>query len=185
MRTIFVIIAAVLLIVVGIIIFGGGSNNKKAPNPSQALPSYSDTDAQVQMITDGQVNGDDLHRQIRITIGRGTRKIDIIQGYQGHVIFTKSFSNNEDAYNIFLQAIYGANFTKSRKTNIIYEYSVCALGQHYTYNLINTGSNSTNLSLWTTSCGANGTSAANTPLLQSLFNNQIPDYDTITGDVQL
>lgn len=186
MRGIITILAAVLLIVVGILLFGHKPNGKKTSTSSKALPSYSNTNAQVQMITDAQVNGDDVHRQIRITIGRSARTIDIIQGYQGHVIQTESFANNESAYNAFLQAIYGAGFTKSRTTNTTYEYSICALGNRFTYNLINTGSKNTDQSLWTTSCGgSSGTSAANTPLLQSLFSNQITDYSTITGSVQL
>ncbi len=180
--TVIIILAAIMLILFGILIFGHGPS--KPTTTVKELPTYSDTNAQVQTITDGPVNGDDVHRQVRITIDRNTRSIDIIQGYQGHVIQSKTYQNNENAYNIFLQALSGAGFTKSRKSDIKYEYSICPTGNHFFFNLIGTGDDSTDTSYWTTSCGG-GTSAASASLVQTLFRAQITDYDTIASNASL
>lgn len=179
----FIIIA--LLLIFGIIIFKPGSKNGSTPtSESKSLPDYSDTGALVSYTTDGVINGDDEHRQIVITVGQKSRTIDIVQGYQGYVIKTKSYYNNESAYNVFLNALNNSGFTKERSSDIESEVGVCPTGERFTYELSNTGSNKTDLRLWSTTCGG-GTQGGNKNTIQQLFQNQIDDYDEITANVQL
>src|SRR5690554_4055350 len=102
-RAIFVIIVVIALILLGVLIFGGGDDTPRpTPEAARELPEYASTDASVVSVTDGVINGDDEHRSIRVTVNRNVRTIDVIQGYQGNVIKTQSFANNEPAFRVFL-----------------------------------------------------------------------------------
>src|SRR5665213_76569 len=100
MRYFFGFIAFLLLIVVGtILIVSHHHSSPKKPAPIvRTLPDYASSNSSVSMTIDGVVNGDDIHRAIRITISKESRNIDIIQGYSGNVINTSSQANTADAY---------------------------------------------------------------------------------------
>ena len=173
-----------VLIIFGVFIFG--INKKSTPKPVTVAPSslqdYASATAEVRLTVDGQVNGDDLHRAIRITVGKNQRKLEVIQGYQGNVIDSKTQDNNESAYDVFLRSLNNAGFTKERKTKITDERGVCPTGNRYIYELTNTENN--DLRRWSTSCGA-GTFGGQSQLIRSLFQSQITDYETITSTVEL
>lgn len=187
MRAIVTIVVITIIIVLGVILFGRSpkSGTGKPKLIVKSLADYSTTGATVKLTIDGLINGDDEHRQIRVTVGRDQRTIDIIQGYQGHIIKTKSFSNNQSGYDIFLRSLNLAGFTRIRKTKIIDERGICSLGQRFIYELDGTGSAKTDLRLWSTSCGGNGTEGGQTPLIQQLFKNQVTGYDDIVGAVNI
>ena len=184
MRYFITFIFLLLLVIFGIVIFKPNSNNSGNQASQTSLADYADTGARAVFTYDGAINGDDIHRQIRITVDNLTRTIDISKGYQGQVIRTKSYENNEQAYTVFLSALYNGGFTKQRKSNISSEVGVCPLGQRFIYQLSNTGSKSTDIRLWSTSCGG-GTQGGSSGNLQQLFQNQITDYADLTADVQL
>ncbi len=185
MRAIVTIVLIAILIVLGIILFGHKPKSSKPNIAVKTLSDYSSTTAQVKLTIDGFINGDDAHRQIRVTVGRDMREIDIIQGYQGHVIKTKTFSNNQAAYDVFLRSLNLASFTKQRKTKITDERGICPLGQRYIYELGGTGSTKTDLRLWSTACGGSGTEGGQTPLIRQLFRNQITNYDDFVTTVNI
>lgn len=185
MRLLVTIFAIIFFIILGIIIFGGSNNTPNPKIAGKTLPDYSSTDAKVKVTIDGIINGDDEHRQIRITVDQNRRSLDIIQGYRGNVIKTKSFVNNSSAYNIFLHAIYLSGFTKERKTKFTDERGVCPQGQRYIYELTDTGSKKTDLRLWSTSCGSSGTEGGQAPLILDLFQAQITGYDDLVATVNI
>lgn len=184
-RLIFIFVGLIALILLFTIIFGGGK--KPAPvNPLKPLPDYSTTDATVSFTTDGLINGDDLHRQIRITIGPDSRTLDIIQGYSGRVISTKEFYNTQDAYRVFLKAINNEAFlAKNEKSKLPADSEgECPLGFRYIFSLDQEGGNLFNS--WTSSCGpAIGNSKTSLDAVSALFQNQIPAYTTLTDNVNL
>jgi hypothetical protein len=182
----------ILIILVMVLIFGGGGTKKQTTKISvptiMALPDYASTNATTSMTIDGRVNGDELHRAIRITIGQNQRQLDIIQGYSGHVISSQSFYNTQDAYNVFLRAINNSGFLlHAKKTKIAVpadERGLCPLGNRYIFELDQNGS--TLSRLWASDCGvAVGTLGGSSSLLQSLFEAQVPKYQTLVGNVQL
>ena len=181
-------IAIVIFIVV--LIVRGGDNPPEEQTPSGTtilpLPEYAGTDAEVSQTTQGIVNGDELHRSIRIIVSGNSRELDIIEGYSGDVISRKTFDNTEEAYSVFLRAINGAGFlTELPKSKYpADERGQCPLGQRYIYNLNQDGEDLSRT--WSSSCGkAVGTSGANTSTLLTLFRNQIPNYSSLTSDVDL
>ena len=187
-RILLAIVGFIVFIVILVSLFTGG----KKPNPAttkpalQPLASYAETNATVSLITDGIVNGDELHRSIRITVSANQREVDVLQGYNPRVITSKTFVNNQEAYTVFLKAIANAGFVTKQKNSKAPadERGLCPLGFRYIYELNNDGDDLSRL--WSSSCGSSvGTAAGSASTLLTLFQDQIPDYSTITSHVNL
>jgi len=182
-----VAIVSLILIIGLLFIFGGHKTKTPTPNQPvlQPLPSYATTDAEVSMTIDGQINGDDAHRQIRIRVDRYGRHLEIIQGYSDNVIDRHDFANSQDAYRVFLKALNHSGFLAARKgvKNTDYE-GQCPLGNRFIFE-INDGGDQLS-QLWSTSCGNIGTLVAgNTSTLQTLFEAQITNYGNLIENVNL
>lgn len=181
-------IVLLLFIFIVVKLFGGGGNNPEPkPNPPtptvKPLPDYSDTMAEVSMTIDGSINGTDQHRAIKVTVDRFSRKLDIIGGYSGNILQEKTFSNNEDAYDIFLRALNNSGFMAKRKNpSTSDERGQCPLGNRFIFELNDSGDVLSHL--WSSSCGT-GTLGGSTSTLQELFQAQITNYDRLTSNVNL
>lgn len=183
-------VVVILMLLFGIILLFSGGGEKPASTTApvvKPLPEYSITSAETSMTIRGEINGDDVHRSIRITVGQYDRRLDVIAGYQGQVIQTNTFSNNQSAYSEFLYAIKDAGFMLKRKGVTDAQAQPngkCPLGNLYTYEL-NAGGESLS-DLWSSSCGSKtGTLGGSSSLLQTLFQNQITNYSQLTSGVQL
>ena len=186
-RAILGLIGFIVFLAILINLFTGGK--KPAPvNTVQVkpLPQYAATDATVSFTTDGIVNGDELHRAIRITISSNQRTLDVLQGYNPTVIQSKSFVNSQEAYDVFLRAINNSGFlvkTKNSKA-VSDERGLCPLGFRYILDLNQDGDDLSRL--WASSCGSSlGNSAGNIPTISELFQDQIPNYDSLVSRVNL
>ncbi len=185
-RIIWATVGVILIIVLLIWIFSGSPKKPQTSrtNPLKSLPDYADTNSEVSLTNDGIVNGDDIHRSIRITVSNSTRVLDVIQGYSDNVIDEHTFSNTSDAYSVFLKAINNYGFsTKIPKTKVSDDSSgQCPLGFRYIYNLSQDGGNL--FTAWSSTCGT-GNSNGNSSNLLTLFQNQITDYDKLVQHVNL
>ena len=189
-----IIFAVVMITLIAgiLLIFGGhktpNTSNTASNNPAlvlKPLPDYANTDAVITLTTDGHINGDDLHRQIRITVSQNKRELDIIQGYSGTVVSSQTYYNTEDAYNVFLRSIYLSGFTlnsKAKPAAPASELGQCATGFRYIFDVNQDGNDLSRL--WTSSC-ATGTFGGNSDLVQSLFQAQIPNYQKTADSVEL
>ena len=177
----------VLLMLIGIIlIFSGGEPKPPIEEQIKPLPEYADSFAEVSYTQRGIINGEDIHREIRITVGQFQRRVDTIAGYSGNVIQTQTFSNSVPAYREFLAAIAGAGFLAERKVSPAQADTLvkCPLGQLYEFEL-NDGGEVLSY-LWDSSCGKNiGTLKVNSSTLRTLFQNQITNYSQLTSSVNL
>jgi hypothetical protein len=178
-----------LLAVVGLfLIFSGDGPKESNKATPKALNEYAyDSSSEVILTTRGKINGDDIHRSIRITVARDYRRIDIIQGYEGTVINTQQYINNSEAYREFLYAINDAGFVKGRPK--VTEEQARQAGKCPTGNLFayehNVGTEEMS-ELWSATCNKEmGTFAGNSSLIQTLFKAQITDYSKITSGVSL
>lgn len=175
-----------LIIILIIMLFGGGnkSDNKVTTVTPRTLDSYASTDAQVSMQINGPVNADSLHQQIRVTVGRDAVTYEEFRGYEGQVVNTKSFENNEAAYAVFLRAINGAGFTLGDKDKkLADERGYCPLGRTYIFTM-EEGS-SVMQRYWATSCGGTQTYRGNLSLTVTLFQAQVPGYSNLVQNVSL
>jgi hypothetical protein len=161
--------------------FGGGNKSAKLTSSGFDLTKYINSDSQVVAITDGPINGDDTHRAIRITVDRNMRTIDVVQGYEGKVIVTKSYPNNQKAYNDFMYALARANYGKPRKTDIKTEKGICPTGRRFVFEVFN-GVDSISRT-WTANCQKGNTTAVPSRITD-LFRRQITDYDEVIKDQQ-
>lgn len=159
---------------------GSNADTKSAsgnPPESEPLEKAREAGKPVQFVQRGVVNGQDIHRSLRITVSPTARTIDILEGYNGTVIKSQTFSNTSAAYDAFVAALDGAGFTKStdaagRGT----EGEVCPLGYLYTYE-IDPNASQDFYRTWATSCSASqGTFTGSRPQVKTLFQRQIPDY---------
>ncbi len=185
----FGIIGFILLMIIIIIILAGGGDKKPANTGPvvKSLPSYSQTGAAVSWTQQGIVNGEDIHRSIRITVSSSDRTVQIIEGYSGQVVSSQEFPNSQDAYDVFLRSLSGMGFltrAKDAKKVSDNENGYCPLGYRYIYEL-NNGADQLSR-LWSSSCGSKvGTFGGNPSGVSTLFQRQITNYNTIVSGVNL
>ena len=177
-----IVTLGLLVLLIVLLINGGGSKpNTSGPKP---LYSYASTDAQVSMTIDGPINADSLHEQVRITVDNANVTYEHIHGYQGNVVDTRIYANNQDAYNAFLHALYHAGFARGDNNPALKDESgYCAVGDRYIFELTQDGN--TLERYWTTSCGNTKTYMGSANLTLTLFKAQVPDYTTLTSNIQL
>jgi hypothetical protein len=155
------------------------------PNPNGQKPGgkpvvkateHVNTDSKFVWTVQGELVGDDQRREVRITVTESERRFEIIGGYNGNVITTETFENNEAAYGTFLAALEQAGFGKERNVSVRDERAMCPLGRRYIYELQEDGDQK--LRTWSTSCATSqGPFAGNARIIRELFENQIPGFD--------
>lgn len=164
--------------------------DKNIVNPV-ALNEYANSTATVSFKTEGVINGNEQHRSIRMTVSKDSRTIEILGGYQGSVIKSQVYGNSKEAYKPFLASLELAGFTKEKKNPTIFNpEGQCPLGNKYF--LSSTGIPNVPSSLWSSTCSAGGygggtmgTFDGTLSTIRTLFQDQIPDYRTITSGVNL
>lgn len=156
-------------------------NQPKAPN--QQLIDYIVPDSYVRLTIRGIVNSEEKHRLIRITVSQDQRSIDVLQGYQNHLIKNQTLDNNQSAYTVFLNSLQRQNYLATRNPNQEDSTGACPLGNIYTFELINKGQQV--VKSWAGTCALPGTFAGNVANSLTLFQRQIPDYSNYVRDVSL
>lgn len=171
-----------LLILVLILILSGGGKSKKVTQRN--LEDYANTDTQVSLTIDGPINAASLHQQVNITVDNTNVTYQHIVGYDGNVVDTQIFANTENSYDVFLHALRHAGFTKGNSLpGLRDEKGYCPLGSRYIFEL--TQDNNTLQRTWATSCGTPKTFLGATNLTLTLFQNQVPGYSQLVGNIQL
>lgn len=174
-------VVLLLIVIVGLSGNRNGSGGVISANKVFDVADYADRDSKVSTTVAGPIVGNDEYREIRITVTPNSRTIDIIQGYQGKVIKSQSYSNNRDAYREFLDALSKQNYGKSRDTKLE-KSGACATGRRNTFL---TYDNSTVVSdVWSGSCTRGSTTGSSNQII-NLFRRQITDYNEITSGVRI
>lgn len=180
-------IAVIVILIVGIAYLFTREPAKEVSSPTKErvdLTQYISEPSTVSYLVEGQLNAEEEHRAIRISISRNIRSIDVLSGYNGIILRTNSFPNTQTAYEEFIFALENAGFTNEQKSVYESEKGVCPLGKRYIYRLDGLGEEISRL--WSTSCGSKqGSFGGNASLIRQLFQNQIPDYSQITRGIQL
>ncbi|HEX5744065.1 MAG TPA: hypothetical protein VFX84_01285 [Candidatus Saccharimonadales bacterium] len=172
-----------LMAVLIVMLMSGGEDGGSPPRP-KTLTDYAKTDSQVSMTIDGPVNADSLHDQVRVTVDRTNVTYEHIKGYQGDVVNTKLFANNDEAYDVFLHALLHAGYSLGDDNPALEdERGWCPTGNRYIFELIQDGK--TLKRYWDTTCNNPKTYEGNTSLTITLFQTQVPGYDDLTEDIGL
>jgi hypothetical protein len=172
-----------LVVLVFILVLRGFSSGSSGKSLAVDLSTYASTDTEMTLLVDGPENADQGHQGYRITIGRSQSSIDILQGYQRTVTATKTYPNNQEAYETFLRALNGAGFAKgdtaSKNTD---ERGICPMANRYIYEVVS-GSDPVQR-FWSASC-TRGTFQGNASQVQNLFRGQIPDFSQVTTGLNI
>lgn len=179
------LLAVGLIIIVIVLIIKALTGGPKNQAPSvQDITSFANTSTTVQFTIDSPVTASQNHKDIIINVGNAQADLRVTQGYEGQTIREKSYPMNANAYTVFLKALDYNGFTKGNNdASLQDERGHCATGDRYIYEAIDPDGN-TLQHYWYTSCN-NGTFQGNVSVIQQLFENQIPDYGSLTGDVSL
>jgi len=161
------------------LIFGSGTKKNTAPSAAPQKPltvrDYTNRDSRMVYTVEGNVRGNNMYRAVRTTVTREYRLIEVIEGYQNNVIKSQKEANNQEAYATFLAAIESKGYGKERKTKKVDDEGACPLGQKFVYEIYD-GQKQVQR-FWATTCGSQGTSGANNPVVRILFDRQITNRD--------
>lgn len=184
LRTIIAALVGIGIIVLVFVLIVKGFSGGGTSAPAIDLGKYENTAASATLLIDGPTNIDQDHRQVKITVSGSQNEIDIIQGYQGTVINSKTYSNNPAGFGAFLQSLKVFDYSKGDSTSKLDYRGYCPTGERYLYSF-NDGSKDL-FNYWSTSCGQ-GTYAGDRPGVRALFERQIPeaDFDQLTNDIPL
>lgn len=186
------IIIAIMLIVLGFRAIANVFSNDD-PEPVKQTSSSKKVDLlaapggnkAVQYTVRGPIVGNEQHQSIRITINRDDRRIEVLEGYNDNVIKSQTTKNTQEAYQAFIEAIYGAGFTNevNGKDRGV-EGQVCPLGRNFSFE-VDPGRSGSFYS-WSTSCSNKfGTFAGKRGTIDTLFRQQIPGYNNFVSGVRV
>ncbi|CAN5192266.1 hypothetical protein BH09PAT3_BH09PAT3_1470 [soil metagenome] len=180
----FGLVIVLLFIVIFMIIRGGNDDSAKVPVTERELTSYvSDPNVTITETVVGPITAAQNHDQVQINVTNSTATIDIIKGYDGNVVNSRSYPITTAAFSEFLSSLEKADFTKGNTDKeLADDEGYCPTGQRYIFE-VKDGAKSIQR-FWTTSCGGTKTYKGDIGLTNRLFNAQIPDYDDLTQDVQ-
>lgn len=184
MRYFFGFLAAVgLIVLVFVLIIRGFSGGGAKEEQVIDLSSYGNTDAVVRLTVEGPVVADQNHNAYEITIGRNTAKLETYKGYDREVIETKTYENNQEAYETFLLSLERAGYHKTiEEENDTDPRGICPTGNRYTYELID--GPATLIESWSAACNK-GTFRGESTAVRNLFIRQIPEFSRVTGKLNL
>ena len=175
------LVAIGLIILIVILIFsGGGKPSTKAAQPAK-LPSYANTDAVVRMTIDGPITAVQSHNSVQVTVVQNSSTLNLIQGYDGNVIKSKTYPNTLNSYSAFLYSLYYSGYSEgSNAADLSNDVGFCPSGNRYVFELIQNGKDIQRY--WTTNCGGSTPKSYNGNIGQTinLFQAQIPDYNVLT-----
>lgn len=183
MKYVFGILAVLLVgLMAVLLVFGGGNDQAVSQTKPPTLLDHATTSV-VQYTTYGKLVGENQRRAIRISVSPLERKVEVLAGYDESVVATQTYANTQAAYDNFLVALEGQGYTKSRSSSITDPRGVCTEGKRFEYRVVNNGTDITKL--WSNSCDKLGTFAGSPTKVQTLFQAQIPEYNTVVKDVRL
>jgi hypothetical protein len=185
-RRIITVVVLFTMIIFGFIWFIRKINTKpSAPAaPKAVLSEIANSPKEVKFVTQGRIVGNETYREIRITVTRSSRVLEVVEGYENTVTSRTVFPNNENAFHTFLSALSDAGFTSSKVyRGGLAPQGTCPTGKRYWYQIID--GVTFQQSLWGNSCNASGTFNGRKSTISWLFQNQIPDYNNLIKGVKL
>lgn len=137
----------------------------------------SSSSSSVVFTKKGRINAKEDHMEIRFTISKSRRVVEVINGYDGKVESTLSLPNTEAAYEQFLYSIREEGFTNGKPTPTSTDpRGICSSGTQYFYK-VRSGA-ATISDLWSTSCkSSQGTFNGGRSDIVNLFERQFPDFE--------
>ncbi len=173
-------VIAVLILVIVLIVRGGGNSTEPADID---LADYLTSSSQVRYTVDGQVSASENHYVSRVSVNENEATIEVMRGYEGDVIRSRTYPMNPNSYAAFMLSLKRASFSiGNTNSDFRDERGYCPTGSRYVYELRDDGKQTQRF--WNTSCDEKeGTFKGNSPLVRQLFELQIPAYGELTSDL--
>ncbi len=188
MKYILGVAAVVIALIVAIFVIatrpsetpGAGQDGK----PVVTLKEEANGNSTLIYTIEGKIVGEEERRAVRISVNRNVRTFEVLEGYTEKVIRKETYSNNSEAFDVFVAGLEVAGFSRKRESKIEERHGACPFGRRYTYEL--TKNNDKPVNTWSTSCSAKeGTFGGAQSTVQQLFQNQIPNYNQLTSEIVL
>lgn len=179
-------VIVVVLLVVGLFkSFNGNDNGNLISTSTYSLSDKTAVDTVARYTVRGPVVADEDYRQVRITISKNSRSVEVLKGYAGVVEKVSTLSNTPDAYTAFLGALSAAEFSDRREGGSSVDPSTtCVTSTKFFYEL--TLASEKKVDTWTSSCSfKDGNYGGNALGTAQIFKAQIPTYDQLTNGVNL
>src|SRR5487761_1169229 len=94
------LVAVGMIVLVFVLFVSGGSKGVSKP----AVSLYNSSVDAVRLTIDGPEFANQSHSQAQINVSPSEARINILQGYQGTVVNSVSYINNQAAYDVFLHS---------------------------------------------------------------------------------
>lgn len=143
----------------------------------------TDSDRSVRYTVRGAIIADEKFRSYQIIVSPTERRVTEYQGYLDTITASRTFPNNQTAYDEFVHALANADIAAVREVKDEDMRGVCATnGRLYVFETVS-GTRATN-TIWTSTCsGSPGTMKAKIGQIHALFTNQIPDFQPMFDKV--
>lgn len=187
----------IAILIIGLIIAGLVSLGRMILFPSGGTPREdsvnkptlqeevlnTDSDRSVRYTVRGSLIADENFRSYQIIISPTERRVTEYQGYLDKITASRTFDNNQTAYDEFVHALDRAEISVTREVKDEDMRGVCATnGRLYVFETFQ-GTKATN-TIWTSTCsGSPGTMKAKIGQIHALFRNQIPDFQPMFDKV--
>jgi hypothetical protein len=183
MKYLVAVFGVFILVILGVILLTRGKSKKPVTttNQTKLIDYRNNTEAKIEYYTEGPIVAKENHYAYRITISPNARTMDVMKGYEGEVVRTKTYDNTPNALGAFLEALGRTNFTRTKVSTAKYD-AICSGGWRSTFKLTNNGDDV--VDSWTASCSA-GTFGGNLGAATTLIKGQVPDYGKLTNGVNL
>lgn len=181
----FGLVIILLFFIIFMIVRGGGSSEGKIPETKKELTSYADSsDAVVTSRLIGPITAAQDHYEVEINVSNSQATVDLISGYDGNVIDSRSYPLTTEAFREFLSALDKVGFTKGNTDEALRnDQGYCPTGQRYIFEMRDGANNIQRF--WTTSCNGTKTYKGNRSATLNLFQKQIPDYNDFVNNSDL
>jgi hypothetical protein len=180
-------LAATVVVILLVVNLFRGLDADKAKNPttsSYSLKEAAAADTVARYTVSGPTVADEDYEQLRITISRNARTVEVLKGYDLKVEKTTTVPNTKEAYTAFLGALQAAQYSNKKAVITGDKLTTCVTGNKYSYEL--TLEAAKKVDTWTTSCArSHGNFAGNVDATAQLFRAQIPKYGEATKGIKL
>ncbi len=185
----FIVLIFLLLVGWGLIsiarnIFDGGISGSSSQTSDSAEDILIDTVDVARFSVSGPVVATNEHRSYTIEVNERLVVFTLYSDYGQKQLNRKSFTNNEAAYDEFIEALDKANVLSRRsgtdvEDDINYE-GACPSGRRYIIEL------NDDVTRWSTSCeSSRGTFGGSMKAIRRLFNKQVPEIRDLLDDTGL
>lgn len=175
------LIIAVIVTVARVVFTSEGTSSEEIDYSYDALVMTA-ADSKVRMTVRGPIVGNDEFRSYQVSITPSSRDFVRYKGYLETPIGSRHYSNNNKAYDEFVQALAKAGLADGvpLEGEADDTTGVCAKGQIHEYEIIS-GDNVVKR-LWTSTCDdIAGSLDASDSYLRGLFLAQVPDAEELIG----